>query len=131
MILLMARKTMNKKFIFLAVAVLVLIGLLFLFQPKSNPKTATPAPRSFELVVQNKKIVSGLSEIKVNEGDQVILKITSDVGEEFHLHGYDKAVELEKGKTVELSFAANLTGSFPFELEQSKTDLGTVEVSPK
>lgn len=87
--------------------------------------------KTFELIVKDKKLFSGPDVLKVTEGDLVDIKISSDVSEEFHLHGYDKSVDLEKGKTVNLKFSANLTGRFPYELEEDKVELGALEVSPK
>lgn len=143
-------KLMNiKPIIFLVVAVIVLGGLFLAFKPQrqaQNPsdsknvapiETATPTTSSeletkiFELVIQNKKIVSGPETIKITEGDEITIKITSDETEEFHVHAYDNSVELEPNKQATLTFTANLTGRFPFELEKSKTDLGALEVQPK
>ncbi len=85
----------------------------------------------FELEIKGKKLVSGLATIKVNQGDEVTIKITSDEIEEFHVHAYDNSVELEPGKQATLTFKANLSGRFPFELENSKTEVGALEVQPK
>lgn len=91
----------------------------------------TTAPNTFELGIQGKKLVSGPATIKVNQGDEVTLKITSDEAEEFHVHAYDNSVELEPGKQATLTFNAKLSGRFPFELENSKTEVGVLEVQPK
>ena len=128
-------------------AVVLLVGLFFLIKPKksaqdlpnnSNQNTTTNSNtisasknKTFELVVKNRKVVSGADLLKADEGDTVIIKVTVDEPEEFHLHGYDKSLVLEKDKQGELSFVANFTGRFPFELEKSKTELGVLEVSPK
>lgn len=88
-------------------------------------------PNSFKLVIKDKKIVSGPTIIKVNQGTEVTIKITSDVAEEFHVHAYDNSVELEPNKQATLTFTANLTGRFPFELENSQTEIGALEVQPK
>ena len=134
--------------IYLVLGAVILAGLFFVFKPKqqvqtpqTNPaaieQTTAPSPtpqskvKTFEKVVKGKKLVSGPETITVNEGDEVVIKVTSDEPEEFHLHGYDKSVDLEKDTPTELKFTANLTGRFVFELEQSKTDLGAVEVQPK
>lgn len=86
---------------------------------------------TFEIVIQNKKIVSGPVTIKVNQGEDITIKITSNEEEEFHVHAYDESVELEPNKQATLSFNTKLSGRFPFELERSKTDLGALEVQPK
>lgn len=138
-----------KPIIFLVVAVAVLGGLFFMFKPQqqvqnspdnqsveptetvASPTTSELKAKIFELVIKDKKIVSGPETIKVTEGDEITIKITSDEAEEFHVHAYDKSVELEPNVQATLTFTANLTGRFPFELEESKTDLGALEVQPK
>ncbi len=134
--------------IYLIVVILLLGGLFLVLRSKnkegyknntntsqSNPSSPQVSPlsnnKNFELVIKNKKLTSGLEILKVTEGENVVIKITCDEDEEFHLHGYDKSVELVKDKTVELSFNANLTGRFVYELEHSKTDIGVLEVSPR
>jgi len=137
-----------KLIIFLVLATVVLGGLFFVFKPQKqvqNPtndqgvapteNVASPAPelktKVFELVIENKKIVSGPETIKVMEGDEITIKITADEAEEFHVHAYDNSVELEPNTQVALTFTANLTGRFPFELEESKTEIGVLEVLPQ
>lgn len=128
-------------FVFLAIA--ALLALFLLLKPKQSvqapqisQKTAvSPTPESkvktFELVVKEKKLVSGPSIITVNQGDEVVIIITSDEEEELHLHGYDVSVDLAPNKQASLTFPAKISGRFPFELEKSNTDLGAVEVQPK
>lgn len=142
---------MNKKFIiYIVIAFVLLVGLFILVRPKQptpptsnqpeqtnntspNKETLPPTPtvKTFELVIKNKKITSGPETLQVNEGDDVSITVTSDIEEEFHLHGYDNSVELEKDKPAILSFKATLSGRFAFELEKSKTDIGVIEVLPK
>lgn len=132
--------------IYVLVAIVVLAGLLFVFKPKAQEPTdqhvqnqeqssaVSPSPdtsKNFEIIIKNKKIISGQSTIAVTEGDEVTLTITSDEPEEFHLHAYDNSVELEANVPAELKFTADKTGRFPFELEESQTELGAVEVLPK
>ncbi len=132
--------------LYLIVGLVVLVGLFYLLKPKSNSTPiTTPNPSSestssaqtnsqvktFDLVVKNKKLVSGPDTLKVTQGDQVSINITSDEPEELHLHGYDKSVPLEASKAAQLTFTANLTGRFPYELEHSKTEIGALEVQPK
>src|SRR4051812_9360440 len=108
-----------KKAIFLTVAIIVIVGLFFIIKPKPQTETQS-GNKTFELVVIGRKLVDGQSVLQATEGDNVTIKITVDEPEELHLHGYDKHVDLEKGVQGELTFTANLTGRFPFELENSK-----------
>ncbi|OGD86363.1 hypothetical protein A2870_00600 [Candidatus Curtissbacteria bacterium RIFCSPHIGHO2_01_FULL_41_11] len=132
--------------IYLVLTVAILAGLFFMFKPKKQientpgqAQTSTtiqsPSPEStvktFELVIADKKLVSGPETIKITEGDEIVIRITTDEPEEFHVHGYDEFVDLEKDNPKELKFTANSTGRFIFELEESKIDLGAIEVSPK
>ena len=138
-----------KPAVYVLLAILVLAGLFFAFKPKdqagnvqnqqlsnvspaeNTSQTPGPAIKIFELVITEKKLPPGAETIKITEGDEVVIKITSDEPEEFHLHGYDKFADLEKAVPAELKFTAGLTGRFVFELENSSTDLGVIEVSPR
>lgn len=136
----------NKSIVYIVLAVVVLLGLFFLFKPKQGAQapqastatqqaTASATPESntktFELVVKGNKMESGPSTIQVNEGDEVTLKIMSDEEEELHVHAYDKSVDLVPNQQATLTFTTNISGRFPFELEKSKTELGVIEVQPK
>ena len=90
-----------------------------------------PEVKEFSLKVIDRKITEGSGDIQVQEGDVVNMSITVNEDEELHLHGYDKTVELTKDTPATLTFIANITGRFPFELEHSKTELGAVSVLPK
>ncbi len=117
------------------IGVLVLAGLFFLVKPKTPPSTSPTQnisqAKEFNLVIQNKKIVSGAETLQVHEGDQITINVLSDEADELHIHGYDKSVDLEASISAQLTFTANLTGRFPYELEKSKTDIGALEVQPK
>jgi len=69
-------------------------------------------------------------EITVDEGDEVLLRITSDTPLEFHLHGYDLEEELEPDEPAELAFDATITGRFEIENEQTHEELGMLVVQP-
>lgn len=119
----------------LVIVVILFAGLFILIKPKNSSQTM-PVSRElqekvFEIVVKDKKVVSGPATLQVTEGDRVVIKITADEPEEFHLHAYDNSVDLEANIEAQISFTATLTGRFPFELEESKTDIGVLEVSPK
>lgn len=99
--------------------------------PTINPQNNQTATKKFSLILKNKKIASESSILQVNQGDQVVMEITSDEDEELHLHGYDLSINLEKYKPAQLTFKANISGRFPYELEKSSTELGTLEVLPQ
>ena len=120
--------------------IIVAVGGYFLFSSRTanapqlseNVSTATPVAttKEFVLRIEDKKIVGGNSTLTVKQGDTVVLNITSDELEEFHIHGYDQSAELEPGVEATLTYTASASGRFPFELEKSKTELGAIEVLP-
>lgn len=131
---------------FIAVAAATLGGLFFLFKPAQiavEPATpppaapvSPPAPEalralSFELIVKDGRLVSGDAVIRVRQGDEVALTITSDKADELHLHGYDRHAHLAANTPSTLRLKAQRTGRFPFELHKSHLELGTLEVHPR
>lgn len=129
----------------LAIGVALLIALFMAFKPKaavaptSNQNSTTQQAsssattsnlKSFNLVVKNNKLVSGPESLQVTQGDTVTINITADVDGELHLHGYDKAVEFKANQPSSLTISANITGRFPYELEDTKTEIGALEVLP-
>jgi hypothetical protein len=99
------------------------------FLPTSKPELTHD--KTFDLVVQNKKLISGSKVLSVQQNDNVTIHITADQDEELHLHGYDLHVDLKKGKPGTLSFVASSSGRFPYELEHSSTVIGALEVQPQ
>ncbi len=136
---------MSRSTVIIAVVGILLLAALFIFLRPQNPpnpvNTApvvtteqvlpTPSEKMFELKIADGKIVSGEETLSVMEGEKVIFEVTSDVDEEFHLHGYDLSIDLSANAPTQLEFTAAQTGRFPFELEHSGTELGALEVSPK
>ncbi|MCE9541574.1 hypothetical protein K8R03_03380 [Candidatus Kaiserbacteria bacterium] len=111
---------------------IVVAGFMLEVQPAAAAAAAAAGEsKSFDLVVKNKKVVSGSGDIQVHEGDAVTLTVTNDTDEEVHLHGYDVMTELKAGVPGTITFTASATGRFPFELEGSKTDIGAVSVMPR
>lgn len=102
-------------------------------QPRvaSSPAPAPSGPFEVDLVVKAGKLVSGDPVVKVRQGDEVTLRITSDKADEVHLHGYERHAHITAGSTVTLKIKADRTGRFPFELHKSHLELGTLEVYPR
>ena len=79
--------------------------------------------------------------LKVEKGDALKLRVTSDTPGELHLHGYRLSAKLAPGQAAELSFNAYATGRYPFEWHAANAPAGggphrgtpfaTLEVRPK
>ena len=71
------------------------------------------------------------SDITVTEGDQVVLRLSTDSPLEVHVHGYDLEREVEPDEPARLSFEADLTGRFEIEAHETERELGTLVVEPR
>jgi heme/copper-type cytochrome/quinol oxidase subunit 2 len=88
-------------------------------------------PNVYDIVVKGGRRVSEPAVLKVHQGDDVKFRITSDVADEFHLHGYDLHVQVSPERSAVLEFTAKLSGRFTYELHKAGLDLGALEVYPQ
>lgn len=72
--------------------------------------------------------VEGASRQRAPLNQPVTIRVTSDVADEAHVHGYDKTIAVGPGRTGEVTFVANIPGVFEVELERSHKLLFTLEV---
>lgn len=124
--------TIKYGIIILVVAVVVIGGGYYLHNSTASPAVTaqTPAAKSFELVVKDRKVISGDTTFVVKKGDTVSITITANESDELHLHGYDLHVDFATDTPATLTFTADQSGRFSFEMEGSATELGEVEVQP-
>lgn len=73
--------------------------------------------------------VEGGGRTSVPLGDSVTIRVTSDVADHIHLHGYDVMVDVAAGEPAELTFDATIPGIFEVELEDSRIQLLELEIS--
>lgn len=73
-------------------------------------------------------VQGGVSRVPIHVGSSVALVVSSDVGDEVHLHGYDRKVDVPAGGTATLEFVADQAGVFEAELESRGTQLVQLEV---
>ena len=75
--------------------------------------------RTFELRVENGRLVKGEKTIRVVQGDSLILRWVADRRTVVHLHGYDIESTIGPSPT-EMALTARLTGRFPVETHPDK-----------
>lgn len=80
-----------------------------------SPATAGET-RTFELAVQDGRLVGATKVVRVRKGDAVEITWRSDRAVEIHLHGYDSLLQLEPGKPATMKIEAFATGRFPISL---------------
>ncbi|HEX2118758.1 MAG TPA: hypothetical protein VHF91_06215 [Acidimicrobiales bacterium] len=72
--------------------------------------------------------VEGASRQRAPLNQPVTIRVTSDVAEEVHVHGYDETADVAPGRPAELTFVADIPGVFEVEFERSHKLLFTLEV---
>lgn len=81
-------------------------------QPSPTP---TPeGPRVFEVSVKDRKLLPEI--VTVFQGDEVLLRVTTDEEGEFHVAGYEIKKEMDLNGVTEVSFTADKPGRYNFEL---------------
>ena len=102
---------------------------------------ALAAELTFDIKVERRRVSDTMRLIRVNEGDVVKLRLTSDQPIVLHLHGYDIEKRVAAGAITELAFTAYATGRFPIHVhaqgagagghEHEDAPLATIEVYPR
>ena len=83
-----------------------------------------------QVEVEGGKPVGGIQTIEVDKGDQVRFAVSSDVGDEIHVHGYDLMKDVEAGGKASFSFPAKIDGEFEVELEDRGEQIAKLVVNP-
>ncbi len=94
--------------------------------PKPSP---TPAGNVIEVTYSGGRVAGVEQRVPVTLGERVVLRVTSDVAEQIHVHGYDLYVDLVPGTQAELAFAADLPGSYEVELHEAGRPLFQLRVA--
>ena len=72
--------------------------------------------------------ISGGGKRSAALGKPVVIKITADVADEVHLHGYDKEADVGPGKVATIAILADKPGIFEVELHEKGLKLFELEV---
>jgi hypothetical protein len=89
--------------------------------------SAGAAELTFDIRIEQGQIPDAMRLIRVQEGDGVRLRWTSDRPVMLHLHGYDIEKRVAVGVVTELAFTAYATGRFPIEIHGA----GAVGAAPQ
>jgi hypothetical protein len=117
-----------KGILFILVAFICVVAIYLTTQAESSgPAIGTS---EFSLRIENQILLEGSPLLRADEGDTVILHVTSDKADTLHVHGYEVSADLKPGIESILTFLANDPGKFTFELEKNHAELGVIEVMP-
>ena len=100
--------------------------------PTATAAAPSPSPSGtvVEVTYAGGEVTGAPARVPVKLGEQVVLRFTSDVVEEIHVHGYDLYADLTPGKTEEITFIADIPGSFEVELHGAARPLYQLRVAP-
>ena len=82
------------------------------------------AELTFDIKIERRRVPDTMRLIRVNEGDVVKLRWTSDQPIVLHLHGYDIEKRVAPGTITELAFTAYATGRFPIHVHAQGAGAG-------
>jgi plastocyanin len=76
---------------------------------------APPKPEVARIEIRGGEVVGGPAEIKVKNGDTVVIVVSADAPDDIHLHGYDIEKKAAPGQPARFRFKANAEGEFEIE----------------
>ena len=95
--------------------------------------TGAPSPTPTGTVIEVTYAAGELTgvepRVEVPLGQQVVLRVTSDVVEEIHVHGYDLYADIPAGGTGEVKFTADIAGGYEVELHEVGRPIFQLRVS--
>jgi plastocyanin len=80
--------------------------------------------------VRNEEPVNGVETLEYSAGEEVEFKVRSNTATEVHVHGYEIEEEVAAGKTVTVSFAAELEGIYEVEVHPAEEQIAELRVNP-
>ena len=98
--------------------------------PPTTTEPTPPPPTTVRIRVVDGAPKGGIVREKIDQGDRVVIVVTSDVADEMHLHGYDVSRPVAAGGTVRLRFRATIPGRFELELEERGVPIAELTVQP-
>jgi hypothetical protein len=96
-------------------------------KPERKQRRAKKPPT---IVVRGGSPVGGVKKLEFKSGERVRFAVRSDVGDEVHVHGYDRSSVVQAGGQVRFDFKANLEGVFEIELERRGVQIAELRVEP-
>lgn len=113
----------------LALAAVVVVAGFVIAVSSGGSGKHRPRVRNVKVVVAGCKPQGGIKRIDVNQGDTVNLTVSSDCGDEIHIHGYNYKLEVAPHGSVGFGFKATITGTFVIELERRSEQIASLRVN--
>jgi len=94
------------------------------------PPPPAPKPTEVRVRVVGGGPQGGIVRQSVDQGDRVVVIVTSDLSDHVHVHGYDLFGDVAPGKRVRIAFRARIPGRFVVELEDRHATIAELTVEP-
>ncbi len=140
----------GQRFTFLAIALVIAVAAIIVLadtsedetEPTPSAATATPtaSPGAEETPTatptptprpQPPLLTAGrVRELEYTEGDTIRFRVRSDAPEEIHVHCFDITREVPSGRTITVSFKADITGICEVEFHNSGEQIASLRVEP-
>ena len=99
-------------------------------EPPATTGSRGPGTVHIDYTISGSKPVGGIMRDSVSRGRIVVIRVTSDVADHVHLHGYDLMADVGPGKPATIRFTATAPGRFELELEDRGLEFAELEVRP-
>jgi hypothetical protein len=93
-------------------------------------QTNPAEPEIPPIEIKNGKPTAGVEKFQFKKGDTIVFAVKSDEQHEIHFHGYDISKDVPAGGTVVFKVPAKIEGIFEVEIEDTKTQIAEVKVTP-
>ena len=118
----------NQRLVLLALAAAVIVAGFVIAVSSGGSSKHAPQTRHAQVVVSGCKPQGGVKQIDVNRDDTLDLTITSDCGDEIHIHGYDYKKTVPAHGSADFAFKTSITGTFVIELESRSEQIASLRV---
>ncbi|MBL6951738.1 MAG: hypothetical protein ISR50_03840 [Alphaproteobacteria bacterium] len=119
---------------FLPTLAVIAIGATGLMAVSGAGSARAQNRRAISLEIRDGRVAVAEKTIRVNEGEEINIKWTTDAAVELHLHGYDIQALATPGQPVSMIFQAHTAGRFPISAHGRGHGHGTMiylEVLPR
>jgi hypothetical protein len=110
----------------LLVALLLGVALLMATSAcggSSEAASGASTVKEITVAIAGRQVTPPPGRIDVTKGQTVRITVTSDVADEAHVHGFDKAASLQPGTPATIEFVADESGLFEVETHESELQL--------
>lgn len=95
---------------------------------ESPPTSEEAASVQVAVEVKDGEVRGDVQRVDVPVGGTVDLRVTSDVGDTVHVHGYDLEKHVDAGQPASVAFTADIPGQFEVELEDRGLKVAEITV---